>query len=56
MLTNYSDIFKAELGTIMGFKAKLLSRSVPFAIKGAIEGKFNRLEAAGIMERVTQCD
>ena len=48
VLSNYSDIFKAELGMIVDFKAKLLvkpgmitkfckARSVPFTIKGAIE-------------------
>ena len=62
LLSNYSDIFKAELGMIVDFKAKLLvkpgtiskfckARSVPFAIKGAIEGELDRLEAAEIMER-----
>ena len=51
----------------MGFKAKLLvkqgtipkfckARSVPFATKGAIEGKLDRLEAAGFMERETHGD
>ena len=45
----------------MDFKAKLLVKpgtipkigkalSVPFAIKGAIEGELDRLEAAGIMD------
>ena len=29
---------------------------VPFAIKGAIEGDFDRLEAAAIVEGVTQSD
>ena len=64
LLTNYSNIFIVGLGTITDFKAKLLVKpgmipkiskalSVPFAIKGAIEGKLDRLEAAGIMERVT---
>ena len=51
----------------MDFKAKLLIKtgtipkigkalSVPIAIKGAIEGKLDRLEAAGIVERVTHSD
>ena len=50
----------------MDFKAKLLvkpgtvpklykAQSVPFAIKGAIEGVLDILEAAGIIKRVTQC-
>ena len=51
----------------MDFKAKLLvkpgmipkfckAQSVTFAIKGAIEGKLDRLEAARILERVTNID
>ena len=51
----------------MNFKTKLLvkpgtipkfckAQSVPIAIKGAIEGELNRLEAAGTVERVTHSD
>ena len=32
------------------------AQSVAFAIKGDIDGELDRLEAAGIMERVTQSD
>ena len=32
------------------------ARYVPFAIKGAIEVELDRLEAAGIMERVSHSD
>ena len=53
LLSNYSDLFKTELGKIVDFKAKLLvkpgmfpkfckARTVPFAIKGASEGKLDR--------------
>ena len=55
LLSNYSDIFRAELGTIVDFKVKLLVkprtipkvckvRSVSFAINGAIERKLDRLK------------
>ena len=65
LLSNYSDNFKAMLGTIVDFKAKLLvqpgtipkfckAQSVPLAIKGAIEGELNRIEAAGIVKRMTR--
>ena len=41
----------------MDLRAKFCkARSAPFAIKGAIEGEPNRLEAAGIVERVTHGD
>ena len=51
----------------MDFKVKLLLKSetipkfckavsVAFAIKGAIEGELDRLEATGIVERVTHHD
>ena len=65
LLSNHSDISKNELGTIMDFKAKLLLKpgmipkfckawSVPYAIRGAIEGDLDRLEVTGIVERVTR--
>ena len=67
LLSNYSDLLKAELGMIVDFRAKLLVKpgtipkffkawAVPFAVKEAIEGELDRLEAAGIMEMVTHSD
>lgn len=64
LIAEHAAIFKDELGTIQPFKAKLQvkqnatprffkPRSVPFAIKGAIETELDRLEAAGILKKVT---
>ena len=65
LLSNYSDICKAELGTI-DFKDRLLvksemipfcnARSVPFVTKGATEEDSDRLEAAEIVEWMTHSD
>ena len=60
LLSNYSDIFKVELGMIVDVKAKVLVKpgmipkvcnawSVHFAIKEAIEEVLDRLKAAGII-------
>ena len=38
LLSNYSDIFKAELGTIVDSWPSCKAWSVSFAIKGAIKG------------------
>ena len=67
LLSNYSDIFKDELGMIVEFKAKLFvkpgtiskfckAQSVSFVIKGTIEGKHTGLKDAGIEEKMTQSD
>ena len=67
MLSNYSDIFKADLGTSYRLQGQAVVKSgkipkfckalsIPFAIKGAIERELNRLEAAGIMERMILSD
>ena len=64
LVTKHARIFKDELGTIQPFKAKLQvkqnatprffkPRSVPFAIKEAIETELDRLEAEGILKKVT---
>ena len=64
LLSQYPDLFQEELGTITPFYATLQlkndaqpkfckARQVPFAIKEAIEKELDRLEACGILERVT---
>ena len=64
LLTKQAEIFRDELGTIKPFKAKLRVRqdatprffkppSVPFAIREAIELELDRLEACGILKKVT---
>ena len=56
-------MFKDELGTMQGVKAKLYvkpdskpkffkSRPVPHALKGAIEQELDRLESMGVIEKV----
>ena len=60
----YADVFKAELGTMKGIKAKLVlkagavpkfirSRPVPFALKEAVEEELHCLEEQGILRRIT---
>ena len=60
----YEEVFKGELGTIKSFRAKLhvkkdaypvflKPRSVPFAMKQMIEKELQRLEAEGIIEKVS---
>ena len=63
MLSRHQSVFKDELGTMQGVKAKLFvepesklkffkPRQVPYALKGAIEQELNRLENMGIIEKV----
>ena len=63
MLEEHKDVFKDELGTMKGVKAKLFvkpgssqkffkPRSVPHALKGAIEQELDWLERMGVMEKV----
>ena len=63
MLEEHKDVFKDELGTMKGVKAKLFvkpgsspkffkPRSFPHALKGAIEQELDRLERMGVMEKV----
>ena len=67
LLDKYGDIFKSELGTIKSFAAKLevrpgeqpkfcKSRTVPFAVRGAIEDELDRLEREGVLEKVTHSE
>ena len=63
MLTRHKEVFKDELGTMKDVKAKLdikpgatpkffKPRSVPLALKGAIEMELDRLEGMGVIEKV----
>ena len=62
MLSRHQSVFKDELGTMQGVKAKLFvepesklkffkPRQVPYALKGAIEQEVNRLDM-GVIEKV----
>ena len=64
LLKKYEEVFKGELGTIKSFRAKLhvkkdaypvflKPRSVPFAMKQMIEKELQRLEAEGIIEKIS---
>ena len=64
LLAKHAEIFTEEIGTIQPFTAKLhvrpdavpkfcKSRFVPFSIKQAIEEELDKLEKAGILEKVT---
>ena len=63
LLQEYNEVFTEELGTIRPFTAKshirsdvppkfCRARSVPFAIKSAIETELERLESSGILKKV----
>ena len=67
LLARYSELFSEELGTIKSFRAKLnvdpqanpkfyKARTVPYALKSAIEDELDRLEREEIIERVTHSD
>ena len=67
LLSKNSEVFKAELGTVCPFQAKLQicpgarpkffkPRAVPFAIKPAIDRKLQRLESTGIKTKVAHSD
>ena len=64
LLTKYKEVFREELGQMNTFEASLQlnpggkpkflkARAVLFAIKEAIEVELDRLESAGIVEKVT---
>ena len=64
LIAKHAKIFQDELGTIEPYKAKLhvkpdanpkfcKPRSVPFAIRGSIERELDRLEASGILEKIS---
>ena len=63
VLDKYSDVFKKELGTLKGFKAKLTvklsskpqfcrPRQVPYALKDAVDRELQHLENTGVIERI----
>ena len=63
VLEKYSDVFKKELGTLKGFKAKLnlkpnskpqccRPRQVPYALKEAVDRELTHLENTGVIERI----
>eukprot|EP00731_Ephydatia_muelleri_P011873 Em0006g767a len=64
LMRKYADVFKAELGTMKGIKAKLVlkagvvprfirPRPIPFALKEAVEQEIRHLEEQGILRRIT---
>ena len=64
LLDKFSEVFTEKLGAIKSFSAKLSlkegeepkffkPRSIPYAVRGAIEKELDRLEQQGILEKVT---
>ena len=64
LLQEYSELFEDKLGTVKYFTAHLefkesctpkffRPRSVPFAIREAVETELSQLESSGIIEKVT---
>ena len=67
LLRAHEEIFKDELGTVRSLQATLhvrpdarpkffKSRTVPFAIKGAIEQELDRLETNGVIRKVSHSE
>ena len=67
LLRAHEEIFKDELGTVRSLQATLhvrpdarpkffKPRTVPFAIKGAIEQELDRLEANGVIRKVSHSE
>ena len=67
MLKRYDEVFQDELGTMKTIKAELKlkenatpkfhrPRTVPFALRGAVEQELNRLEEKGILRKVSHSD
>lgn len=67
LLLEYADIFSDELGTITPVKAKLVvapsampkfhrPRPVPYALRPLVEQELDRLEKAGVLQRVDHSD
>ena len=66
LLDEYGKLFSDELGTITGYRATLdlredarpkkkfhPARPIPFAIKAAVEEELDKLEASGVIEKVS---
>lgn len=67
VVERHSDLFKDELGLVKGVTAKiqldpqaqpkfLRSRPVPYALRDKVEEELDRLEKAGIIEKVSSSD
>ena len=67
LLKEYNEIFRDELGTMNSIQASLKlkenatprfcrPRPLPFALKGPVEQELNRLEEAGILEKVSHSE
>ena len=67
LLGEYKEVFANELGTFQPFEAKLSvaknatpkfhrARPVPFALKSKVEEALDRLEAEGVLEKVSHSD
>ena len=67
MLKRYDEVFRDELGTMKTIKAELKltenatpkfhrPRTVPFALKGAVEQELKRLEEKGVLKKVSHSD
>ena len=67
VLDNYLDVFTEGLGTIYPFKTALFvvkyakrrfhrARPIPFALKSRVDEALDRLEADGVLEKVTHSD
>jgi len=67
LLQKHEEVFHSSVGTMHQFQAKLVvkpeakprfhrPRSVPYAMKDAIERELDRLEAEGVVERVSHSD
>ena len=63
VLDKYSDVFKKELDTLKGFKAKQTlktnnkpqiygPRQVPYALKDTVDRELKHLENSGVIERI----
>ena len=64
---NYDDVFACELGTIRPFKATLAvakdarpkfykARPVPFSLRAGVEEALDRLEADGVVEKISHSE
>ena len=67
LLSKYKSLFEGNLGTVESFEGKLLlkqdaqpkffkARPVPFAIRDTIGMELDRLEAEGVVEKVSHSD
>ena len=65
--SSYPDVFKKELGTVVGVKASLKrledaspvfmkARTVPFALRTAVENELARMETEGIIHKINYSD